>query len=137
MGPHKNRTNSSKPRKQQHDDDHESDDEHVTSKECHFSKVVLIQSVMHQDHPWHLFAVKECITSNVQPGSGSSLSSCKNPGGEEQAIYQVSTSHEYLASTKTSSGRPTKNIIRQIMSEWSSSGDREEEEEDELYGAHH
>lgn len=63
------------------------------------SRVVLTQSVMQEGHPWHMFAVKEYDAQGKSSGP--------------HATYQ------YLASTKKSSGRPPKDIIRHIFNEWS------------------
>jgi hypothetical protein len=62
------------------------------------SRVALTQSVMQEGHAWHVFAVKEC--------------DAKGKSSEHHA-------YQYLASTKTSSGRPPKDIIRHIVNEWS------------------
>jgi hypothetical protein len=64
-----------------------------------YSRVVLTQSVMQEGHAWHMFAVKEYDAQGKL--------------SEPYATYQ------YLASTKTSSGRPPKDIIRHIFNEWS------------------
>ena len=62
---------------------------------CYFSRVGLTQSVMDRGHPWHIYAAKEC--SN----------------GKER----LPTGYEYLASTRSASGRPTRDVIRRLMNE--------------------
>ena len=69
----------------------------------HHSRVVGTQSVMQEDHAWHLFAVKE-YDADVKDVSKEEVDD---------------TTYQYLASTKTSSGRPPRDIIRHIFNEWS------------------
>jgi hypothetical protein len=71
------------------------DDQGYTTRN---SRVALTQSVMEEGHAWHMFVVKEC--------------DAKGKASEHHA-------YQYLASTKTSSGRPPKDIIRHIFNEWS------------------
>lgn len=69
---------------------------HRQEKEnSHASRVVLSQSTMQEGHAWHIFAANE-------------------PG----LHVDSATTYEYLASTKTSSGRPPKKIMRHILNEW-------------------
>lgn len=53
-----------------------------------FSRIALMQSVMHPAHPWHMFATRD------------------------------TEDYKYIASTKTSSGRPTRDLMKAIFSEW-------------------
>lgn len=71
---------------------HNADDQGYTPRH---SRVALTQSVMQEEHAWHMFAVKELDAKGK------------------------SNEYQYLASTKTSSGRPPKDIIRHIFNEWS------------------
>ena len=71
-------------------------------KAIHHSRVVCTQSVMQEGHSWHMFAVRE---HSVPKDSSSETT--------DHSTYQ------YLASTKTSSGRPPKDIVRHIFNEWS------------------
>jgi hypothetical protein len=66
------------------------DDGH--EKPYFFSRVSMMQSVMNECHAWHLFGAKEDAKK---------------------------TTHQYLASTSTSAGRPTSSIIKFIFDEWS------------------
>lgn len=68
-------------------------------KPFHYSRVVCTQSVMQEGHPFHIFAVRDYDTASTT--------------AKEHPTYQ------YLASTKTSSGRPPKDIIRHVFNEWS------------------
>jgi hypothetical protein len=57
-----------------------------------YSRVSMMQSVMNDCHAWHLYGAKE---------------------------QNEKTSYQYLASTSTSAGRPTTDIIKTIFNEWS------------------
>jgi hypothetical protein len=61
---------------------------------CYLSGVSLVQSVMDQQHAWHMFAAKEC------PDDGNK-------------VFQ--TSYEYLASTQSAHGRPTRDLLRKMI----------------------
>ena len=67
------------------------------SRTYRYARVVLTQSAMQEGHPWHIFAAKEYGAPNTTPDH---------------------TSYQYLASTKTSSGRPPKDILRHVFNEW-------------------
>lgn len=71
-------------------------------KAFHYSRVVCTQSVMHEGHPFHIFAVKEYDMQH----HGSNAD-------DDHTTYQ------YLASTKTSSGRPPREVLQHIYNEWS------------------
>jgi hypothetical protein len=58
-----------------------------------YSRITMMQSVMNDCHAWHIYGAKE------QNGK---------------------TYYQYLASTSTSAGRPTTDIIKTIFNEWSS-----------------
>jgi hypothetical protein len=60
---------------------------------CSLSRVALTQSIMDDDHAWHLFSATECYH------------------GSER----LPTSYEYLASTRSANGRPTKDLIKKIL----------------------
>ena len=62
---------------------------------CWFSRVGLTQSVMDRGHSWHIYAAKVC--SN----------------GRKTLL----TGYEYLASTRSASGRPTRDLIRRLISD--------------------
>jgi hypothetical protein len=53
-----------------------------------YSRISLMQSVMDPAHPWHIFAVRDTGDYN------------------------------YIASTKTSSGRPTRDLMKTVFGEW-------------------
>jgi hypothetical protein len=69
-------------------------------KPFHYSRVACTQSVMHEGHPFNMFAVKEYDKYPTE-------------------LERPATAYQYLASTKTSSGRPPKEIIRHVFNEWS------------------
>jgi hypothetical protein len=86
----------------------------VMGDPSYYSGVSLLQSVMHQGHSWHLFVTKEQLGSDAQ---------------EEQRITAISTAaksssktkkYQYLASTKSASGRPTREVLRRIFGEFAS-----------------
>jgi hypothetical protein len=68
----------------------------------HYSRIVCIQSVMQESHPFHLFAVKEYDK-------------------EDDRVLHTdhNSTYQYLASTKTSSERPPREVIQHIYNEWS------------------
>ncbi len=76
------------------------------------SGVSLLQSVMHQGHSWHLFAIKEQLVSDKQEEQRSTPSSTAAKSSNKTKKYQ------YLASTKSASGRPTRDVLRRIFSEF-------------------
>eukprot|EP00797_Seminavis_robusta_P001780 Sro1107_g242120.2 (183) ;mRNA; r:29716-30264 len=65
-----------------------------------YSQIVLTQTVMDGGHPWHVFAARREVDGSVATR------------GKETIVY------DYLASTKTSSGRPTRSILQHILSEF-------------------
>ena len=67
-------------------------DDSVDREVPYFSRVTMMQSVLNECHAWHLFGAKE---------------------------HRGKTTYQYLASTSTSSGRPTLSIIHSVFDEWS------------------
>jgi hypothetical protein len=61
--------------------------------QCHLSRVLLTQSVMDEGHSWHIFAAKECAHDR----------------------RKAPTSFVYLASTRSASGRPNRDLIGKIL----------------------
>lgn len=84
----------------------------VKGDACRYSGVSLMQSVMHQGHSWHLFASQECQKEqqDSQEWSGSTATSTE--------IIREPTNYQYLASTKSASGRPTRNVLRRVFGEF-------------------
>jgi len=74
----------------------------------HYSRIVLCQSLMESGHPWRLFAIEHDVGSDVRTTGLQGTS-----GGS-----RIKTNYRYLASTKTSSGRPNQDILRIIFSAW-------------------
>jgi hypothetical protein len=66
-----------------------------------YSYVALTQSVMNEGHPWHIFAARRT-------------------DAERRQGKPFKYEYEYLASTKSSQGRPTRDIMRRILSEFGS-----------------
>jgi hypothetical protein len=62
---------------------------------CYFSRIALTQSVMDKGHAWHIFAAKEC----------------------SDGIRKLPTTYQHIASTRSASGRPTRDVIRTILNE--------------------
>ena len=60
---------------------------------CFLSRMSIMQSVMDEQHAWHMFAAKEC----------------------SDGTKALPTSYQYLASTRSAHGRPTKNLLRKII----------------------
>jgi hypothetical protein len=67
--------------------------EHADEVSCCLSRVALTQSIMDDDHAWHLFSATECHHGSVR----------------------LPTSYGYLASTRSANGRPTKDLIKKIL----------------------
>jgi hypothetical protein len=65
----------------------------VEHEMCHLSRVALTQSVMDEGHSWHMYAAKDCT----------------------RGIQKFPTSYVYLASTRSASGRPTRDLIIKIL----------------------
>lgn len=63
----------------------------------------MTQSVMDSGHPWHVFKVEESSISSTALGTSSEN-------------YMI-TKHEYLASTRSRCGRPSTQILAEILSE--------------------
>jgi hypothetical protein len=64
-----------------------------------YCQIALTQTVMEEGHPWHVFAARQEKDSAGRIGRG-------------HFVY------DYLASTKPSSGRPTRDILQRILSEF-------------------
>lgn len=81
------------------------DPDHVAEVQYH-SRISLMHSVADVGRPWHLFAAINHVTMSGKANAGK----YNRPSS--------STSYQYVASTKTSSGRPSRNILKQVFSEW-------------------
>jgi hypothetical protein len=64
-----------------------------------YCQIALTQTVMDEGHPWHVFAARRERDSLGRKGMGDVM-------------------YDYLASTKPSSGRPTRDILQRILSEF-------------------
>jgi len=73
---------------------------------CYYSHVSMCQSIMHRQRAWHIFAHRQC----------QSVGRRKN----QQPLARQPSSYEYLASSKSSAGRPTKDICLWICHEFAS-----------------
>lgn len=73
---------------------------------CLYSGLSLTQSVMHQKRAWHVFLATECIQSSGIPNGKA------GPAGK--------TRYEYLASTKSASGRPTRELLHRVFRKFAS-----------------
>jgi hypothetical protein len=72
-----------------------------------YSRVALTQSSMDVGHMYHLFAVKE--TANTFP----------YPRSANDAIWK--STYEFMGSLKSSLGRPTLHVMKDVFEEWNSS----------------
>ena len=72
------------------------DARHLSNGEqlCYLSRVILTQSVMDESHCWHIYAAKDCTHGDQR----------WDP-----------TSYLYLASTRSASGRPTRDLIGKLL----------------------
>jgi hypothetical protein len=70
----------------------------------YLSRVAITQSVMNQGHPWSVFVV-ESVYSTTGAGGAAGLKTKEN-------------NYHFLASTKSKAGRPTRQIILDILSDW-------------------
>ena len=75
--------------------------EEIETMQCQVTRVALTQSIMDEDHSWHLYAVQECTG-----GTGD--------GGHGEAAART-TDYVYIASTKSAFGRPTRELIIKIL----------------------
>jgi hypothetical protein len=82
---------------------------------CYYSGVSLVQSVMYQAHSWHLFATKEQSGSDKQQEQRTTASST---AAKSSSSGRTSNRYQYLASTKSASGRPTRDVLRRIFGEF-------------------
>ncbi len=89
---------------QHHDDDNNHQNNEDEDLECtvsYYSRVVMTQSVMESGHPWHLYAVE----NNVKV--------C-----HDNTVEKQETEYQYVASTNPHSGRPSKDLLRDVVSEF-------------------
>ncbi len=77
------------------------DEERSSSFVSYTGGCSMVQSVMHDRHSWHVFA-------NVI-----------HQHDEKQAVANLHYHYEYLASTKSSTGRPTRDVLRRLLEEFS------------------
>lgn len=73
----------------------------------YLSRVAMTQSVMESGHPWHIYAVENVC---------SIPSKSKKDAGQHS---DLETNYHYVASTTPKAGRPSKQILLDILSEWS------------------
>jgi hypothetical protein len=80
---------------------------------CYYSGVSLLQSVMHQGHSWHLFVTKEQLGTDKQHEEQrtTASSAAAKPSSKTKG-------YQYLANTKSASGRPTRNVLRRIFGDF-------------------
>lgn len=70
---------------------------------CHYSRVSLMQSVLDEGHSWHAFASRECEHGGSRSGGGTTW---------------TTIDHDYMASTKSASGRPTRDVMWRLFGEF-------------------
>lgn len=70
------------------------------------SRAVITQTVMEEGHPWHIFVAED------------SYSIISEQGKHLKELKNSSTKFLYMASTRSRSGRPTRQIIHDIISKW-------------------
>ena len=76
-----------------------------SEQEYFYSEIALMQSVMNPGHSWHMFASKQPVRALAKHENQSSTAMVR---------------YEYLASTKSASGRPTKEVVRRLFQEFES-----------------
>lgn len=81
----------------------------------YYSGVSLLQSVMHQGHSWHLFVTKEQLGSDKQKKQRTTATASSTAANSPS---KTTNNYQYLASTKSASGRPTRNVLRRIFGEF-------------------
>jgi hypothetical protein len=79
----------------------------------YYSGVSLLQSVMHRGHSWHLFVTKEQLGSDKHEEQRTTASNTA-----AKSSSKTTKKYQYLASTKSASGRPTRNVLRRIFGEF-------------------
>jgi len=67
----------------------------------YLSRVAITQSVMESGHPWHIYVVEQVYS--VRAGA---------------KLTSRDTNYCYIASTRPNAGRPSSQIILDILSEW-------------------
>lgn len=70
----------------------------------YLSRVAMTQSVMEEGHPWHMYVVED--VHKVR-----SIRGVSKMRGQER-------NYHYIASTMPRAGRPSRNIILDIISRW-------------------
>jgi hypothetical protein len=80
----------------------------------YYSGVSLLQSVMHQGHSWHLFVTKEQLGSDKEQQEQRTTAS----SAAAKSSRKTTKKYQYLASTKSASGRPTREVLRRIYGEF-------------------
>jgi hypothetical protein len=94
---------------------HQQDHHHASMREISYmSRVAMTQSVMESGHPWHIYAVE-----NVYSVASKSKVEAKQHNGDNQDV--LGTTYHYIASTRPKAGRPSRQIILDILSEWTES----------------
>ncbi|CAJ1941391.1 unnamed protein product, partial [Cylindrotheca closterium] len=63
---------------------------------CKLTRIALWQSAMEEDHLWHAYACRECM----------------------EKTGMITTDYQYLASTRSTSGRPTKHLLTKLLEEY-------------------
>jgi hypothetical protein len=76
----------------------------TSGRECYYDRLSLMQSVMNPGHAWHLFASKK---------NGAGLADRRS-----RARYVGEDTYQYLVSTKSASGRPTREVMRRLFGEF-------------------
>jgi hypothetical protein len=70
------------------------------------SRAVITQSVMEEGHPWHIFVAEDFYSTNAERGK------------QFKDFKKRRTKFLYMASTRSRSGRPTRQIIYDIVNKW-------------------
>jgi len=70
------------------------------------SRAVITQTVMDEGHPWHIFVAEDCYSTNGEHGK------------QFKKLKKNHTKFLYMASTRSRSGRPTRQIINDIVTKW-------------------
>lgn len=69
-------------------------------EKCYYTGVSVFQSVMYEGHSWHLFAQKQSTSTSTSTNNNNI------------------SPFEYIASTKTAAGRPTRDLLLRVFSEF-------------------
>jgi hypothetical protein len=78
-----------------------------SGRESYYSRISLMQSVMHKGHAWHMFAGKDLLRIRTDIRDRETTSSSV-----------LRSEYQYLASTKSASGRPTREVMRRLFGEF-------------------